>query len=199
MPGSGGWLADATAVCRNPRAGRVDVWEGRAQVLTAQGEGFSEAFLDGARQAWRWYSVTISHVAVLKANSPSCGNLLTLCWYLHRREGHRRRRDGGLAQAPWDCWCSVSWNCRSGSGLASLKARHRSTCGSRLARESAVSVTRCSKPSHRIHKASPLPLTESFIRPFHRLCSHHPEPLLRAAPPTRYRPSLVAGPCPGWP
>ena len=29
----------------------IDVWEGRAQVLTAAGEDFSAAFLDGARQA----------------------------------------------------------------------------------------------------------------------------------------------------
>ncbi|MGK9517914.1 2-thiouracil desulfurase family protein, partial [Salmonella enterica subsp. enterica] len=29
----------------------IDVWEGRAQVLTAEGEDFSAAFLDGARQA----------------------------------------------------------------------------------------------------------------------------------------------------
>ncbi|NWD85220.1 DUF523 domain-containing protein, partial [Pseudomonas sp. K5002] len=55
----------------------IDVWEGRAQVLTAQGEDFSEAFLDGARQALALVQRHNIRVAVLKANSPSCGNLLT--------------------------------------------------------------------------------------------------------------------------
>ncbi len=55
----------------------IDVWEGRAQVLTAQGEDFSEAFLDGARQALALVQRHGIRVAVLKANSPSCGNLLT--------------------------------------------------------------------------------------------------------------------------
>jgi len=55
----------------------VDVWEGRAQVLTAEGEDFSEAFLDGARQALALVQRHNIRIAVLKANSPSCGNLLT--------------------------------------------------------------------------------------------------------------------------
>jgi uncharacterized protein YbbK (DUF523 family) len=55
----------------------VDVWEGRAQVLTAEGEDFSEAFLDGARQALALVQRHGIRIAVLKANSPSCGNLLT--------------------------------------------------------------------------------------------------------------------------
>jgi uncharacterized protein YbbK (DUF523 family) len=55
----------------------MDVWEGRAQVLTADGEDFSEAFLDGARQALALVQRHGIRIAVLKANSPSCGNLLT--------------------------------------------------------------------------------------------------------------------------
>lgn len=55
----------------------MDVWEGRAQVLTANGEDFSEAFLDGARQALALVQLHGIRIAVLKANSPSCGNLLT--------------------------------------------------------------------------------------------------------------------------
>ena len=55
----------------------MDVWEGRAQVLTADGQDFSEAFLDGARQALALVQRHGIRIAVLKANSPSCGNLLT--------------------------------------------------------------------------------------------------------------------------
>ena len=55
----------------------IDVWEGRAQVLTADGEDFSNAFLDGARQALALVQRHHIRIAILKANSPSCGNLLT--------------------------------------------------------------------------------------------------------------------------
>ena len=55
----------------------IDVWEGRAQVLTAAGEDFSAAFLDGARQALVLVQRHQIQIAVLKANSPSCGNVLT--------------------------------------------------------------------------------------------------------------------------
>ena len=55
----------------------VDVWAGRAQVLTAEGEDLSAAFIEGARQALALVQRHNIRVAVLKANSPSCGNLLT--------------------------------------------------------------------------------------------------------------------------
>ncbi|MCF5801287.1 DUF523 domain-containing protein, partial [Pseudomonas sp. PA-1-5A] len=55
----------------------IDVWEGRAQVLTAEGEDFTSAFLDGARQALALVQRHHIRIAILKANSPSCGNLLT--------------------------------------------------------------------------------------------------------------------------
>ncbi|WP_248731087.1 DUF523 domain-containing protein [Pseudomonas sp. MWU13-2517] len=54
----------------------VDVWEGRARVLTAEGEDFSAAFLDGARQALALVQRHGIRIAILKANSPSCGNRL---------------------------------------------------------------------------------------------------------------------------
>ncbi|ROM43159.1 purine-nucleoside phosphorylase, partial [Pseudomonas poae] len=54
----------------------VDVWEGRARVLTAEGEDFSVAFLDGARQALALVQRHGIRIAILKANSPSCGNRL---------------------------------------------------------------------------------------------------------------------------
>lgn len=55
----------------------IDVWEGHAQVLTAEGEDVSAAFLDGARQALALVQRHHIRIAILKANSPSCGNLLT--------------------------------------------------------------------------------------------------------------------------
>ena len=55
----------------------IDVWEGRAQVLTAEGEDFTSAFLDGAHQALALVQRHHIRIAILKANSPSCGNLLT--------------------------------------------------------------------------------------------------------------------------
>ena len=54
-----------------------DVLEGRARVIASDGEDVSAAFLDGARQALALVQREGIRVAVLKANSPSCGNLLT--------------------------------------------------------------------------------------------------------------------------
>lgn len=54
----------------------VDVWDGRARVLTAEGEDFSGAFVEGARQALALAQRHGIRIAILKANSPSCGNRL---------------------------------------------------------------------------------------------------------------------------
>lgn len=51
-----------------------DVLDGRARVITRTGQDVSNAFIDGARQA---LDRAIQHgcrQALLKANSPSCGN-----------------------------------------------------------------------------------------------------------------------------
>ena len=74
----------------------VDVWEGRAQVLSAEGEDFSAAFLDGARQALALVQRHNIRIAVLKANSPSCGNLLT---YDGTFSGKKIKGRGVLAEA----------------------------------------------------------------------------------------------------
>ncbi|NVZ79044.1 DUF523 domain-containing protein, partial [Pseudomonas gingeri] len=47
------------------------------RVITTEGEDVSAAFLDGARQALELVRRHGIRIAVLKANSPSCGNLLT--------------------------------------------------------------------------------------------------------------------------
>jgi uncharacterized protein YbbK (DUF523 family) len=53
------------------------VLDGLAPVITADGEEVSAQFLSGAHQALALVREHGIRIAVLKANSPSCGNLLT--------------------------------------------------------------------------------------------------------------------------
>ncbi|HCT05687.1 MULTISPECIES: DUF523 domain-containing protein [unclassified Pseudomonas] len=76
-PEVAGGLPTPRPAAEIPGGQGLDVWEGRARVLTADGEDFSEAFLDGARQALALVQQHNIRIAILKANSPSCGNLLT--------------------------------------------------------------------------------------------------------------------------
>lgn len=55
----------------------VRVLDGEVAVVTADGEDVSAQFLSGARQALDQVREHGIRIAVLKANSPSCGNLLT--------------------------------------------------------------------------------------------------------------------------
>ncbi|MGH8384411.1 MAG: DUF523 domain-containing protein [Pseudomonas sp.] len=55
----------------------AEVLEGRASVITTEGEDVSAQFLSGARQALELVQEHGIRIAILKANSPSCGNLLT--------------------------------------------------------------------------------------------------------------------------
>ncbi len=52
----------------------AEVLAGEAQVLTVQGEDFTAAFVRGAQIALRQVRAHGIRIAVLKANSPSCGN-----------------------------------------------------------------------------------------------------------------------------
>ena len=57
-------------------------WQAEGRVVAicpevAEGEDFTSAFLDGARQALALVQRHHIRIAILKANSPSCGNLLT--------------------------------------------------------------------------------------------------------------------------
>jgi uncharacterized protein YbbK (DUF523 family) len=54
-----------------------EVLDGQASVLTTEGEDVSAQFLSGACQALELVQQHGIRIAVLKANSPSCGNLLT--------------------------------------------------------------------------------------------------------------------------
>lgn len=76
-PEVAGGLPTPRPAAEIPGGQGVDVWDGRAQVVTAAGEDVSQAFLDGARQALALVQRHGIRIAVLKANSPSCGNLLT--------------------------------------------------------------------------------------------------------------------------
>lgn len=50
---------------------------GKAAVITTEGEDVTEAFVSGARQALALVERHGIRLAILKANSPSCGNRLT--------------------------------------------------------------------------------------------------------------------------
>ena len=76
-PEVAGGLPTPRAAAEIPGGQGAEVLDGTAAVITTEGEDVSAQFLDGARQA---LALVLKHgirVAVLKANSPSCGNLLT--------------------------------------------------------------------------------------------------------------------------
>jgi uncharacterized protein YbbK (DUF523 family) len=65
----------AAAEIRGGQGG--EVLDGQASVLTTEGEDVSAQFLSGACQALGLVQQHGIRIAILKANSPSCGNLLT--------------------------------------------------------------------------------------------------------------------------
>jgi len=76
-PEVAGGLPTPRPAAEIPGGQGVQVLEGQALVLTEAGEDFTAAFVRGAQlalQAVRRHGIRI---AVLKANSPSCGNVLT--------------------------------------------------------------------------------------------------------------------------
>lgn len=76
-PEVAGGLPTPRAAAEIPGGQGGEVLDGQARVMTTEGEDVSEAFLSGARQALALVEKHGIRVAVLKANSPSCGNLLT--------------------------------------------------------------------------------------------------------------------------
>ena len=76
-PEVAGGLPTPRPAAEIPGGQGVEVLAGDARVLTAAGEDFTAAFLSGAQQALALVQRFDIRVAVLKANSPSCGNLLT--------------------------------------------------------------------------------------------------------------------------
>ncbi|PYB92006.1 DUF523 domain-containing protein [Pseudomonas koreensis] len=76
-PEVAGGLPTPRAAAEIPGGQGVEVLDGIAAVITTDGEDVSAQFLEGARQALELVQKHGIRVAVLKANSPSCGNLLT--------------------------------------------------------------------------------------------------------------------------
>jgi uncharacterized protein YbbK (DUF523 family) len=76
-PEVAGGLPTPRAAAEIPGGQGGEVLDGIAAVMTTEGEDVSVQFLDGARQALELVRKHGIRVAVLKANSPSCGNLLT--------------------------------------------------------------------------------------------------------------------------
>ncbi|EPJ92073.1 MULTISPECIES: DUF523 domain-containing protein [Pseudomonas] len=76
-PEVAGGLPTPRAPAEIPGGQGVDVLAGRAPVMTAEGEDVTEAFVSGAQQALELVTQHGIRIAILKANSPSCGNLLT--------------------------------------------------------------------------------------------------------------------------
>jgi len=76
-PEVAGGLPTPRAAAEIPGGQGGEVLDGIAAVITTEGEDVSAQFLEGARQALDLVQKHGIRVAVLKANSPSCGNLLT--------------------------------------------------------------------------------------------------------------------------
>ncbi|KAA5835596.1 DUF523 domain-containing protein [Pseudomonas chlororaphis] len=76
-PEVAGGLPTPRAAAEIPGGQGGEVLDGLAQVITTEGEDVSTEFLSGARQALELVRKHGIRIAVLKANSPSCGNLLT--------------------------------------------------------------------------------------------------------------------------
>lgn len=76
-PEVAGGLPTPRAAAEIPGGQGAEVLEGHARVITTEGEDVSAQFLSGAYQALELVQKHGIRIAVLKANSPSCGNLLT--------------------------------------------------------------------------------------------------------------------------
>ncbi|KAB0497653.1 DUF523 domain-containing protein [Pseudomonas vancouverensis] len=76
-PEVAGGLPTPRAAAEIPGGQGTHVLDGQASVITTEGEDVSAQFLSGAYQALELVRKHGIQIAVLKANSPSCGNLLT--------------------------------------------------------------------------------------------------------------------------
>ncbi|WP_085655866.1 MULTISPECIES: DUF523 domain-containing protein [unclassified Pseudomonas] len=76
-PEVAGGLPTPRAAAEIPGGQGGEVLDGTAAVITTDGEDVSAQFLSGAQQALELVRRHGIRIAVLKANSPSCGNRLT--------------------------------------------------------------------------------------------------------------------------
>lgn len=76
-PEVAGGLPTPRAPAEIPGGQGLDVLNGKAPVITSEGEDVTAAFMDGAQQALALVNRHGIRIAILKANSPSCGNVQT--------------------------------------------------------------------------------------------------------------------------
>ena len=76
-PEVAGGLPTPRAAAEIPGGQGVEVLAGKASVITTEGGDVTEAFVSGAQQALALVERHGIRIAILKANSPSCGNRLT--------------------------------------------------------------------------------------------------------------------------
>ena len=76
-PEVAGGLPTPRAAAEIPGGQGIEVLAGKASVITTEGEDVTEAFVSGAQQALALVERHGIRIAILKANSPSCGNRLT--------------------------------------------------------------------------------------------------------------------------
>lgn len=76
-PEVAGGLPTPRAPAEIPGGQGIAVLDGTAPVMTSDGQDVTKAFVSGARQALALVQQHGIRIAILKANSPSCGNLLT--------------------------------------------------------------------------------------------------------------------------
>jgi uncharacterized protein YbbK (DUF523 family) len=76
-PEVAGGLPTPRAAAEIPEGQGGEVLDGHTSVITTEGEDVSAEFLSGAYQALELVQKHGIRIALLKANSPSCGNLLT--------------------------------------------------------------------------------------------------------------------------
>ena len=76
-PEVAGGLPTPRAPAEIPGGQGLDVLNGKAPVITSEGEDVTAAFMDGAQQALALVNRHGIRVAIRKANSPSCGNVQT--------------------------------------------------------------------------------------------------------------------------
>jgi len=76
-PEVAGGLPTPRAPAEIPGGQGLDVLNGKAPLITSEGEDVTAAFMDGAQQALELVNRHGIRIAILKANSPSCGNVQT--------------------------------------------------------------------------------------------------------------------------
>lgn len=76
-PEVAGGLPTPRAPAEIPGGQGAQVLDGTAPVMTVEGEDVTAAFVSGAHQALALVRQHGIGIAILKANSPSCGNVLT--------------------------------------------------------------------------------------------------------------------------